>query len=231
MDDVQEGMVVEGKTPVVILGAGGYAALVHEILAQRQNLLIIGCTDKALGLSERSVGDGVSLRILGDDDILPELAARHPGLHAVLAIGPDLMDVRSRLIQTLKLAGIPPVAAVHQQAAVSQLARLAAGTIVGAGATISTGAALGEHCAVQINASIDHDARLGNNVFIGQGARISSYAELKDNVVIEIGASVNSRVLIGEHARVAGGAFVNTDVPDCAVVVGVPARVVRYIEA
>jgi acetyltransferase-like isoleucine patch superfamily enzyme len=49
-------------------------------------------------------------------------------------------------------------------------------------------------------------------------------------VVIEMGASINSRVTIGAGARVIGGAFVNTDVPDHAVVVGVPARLVRYDE-
>ena len=43
----------EQKTPVVILGAGGYAAVVLEILSARPDISVIGCTDKALGLSER----------------------------------------------------------------------------------------------------------------------------------------------------------------------------------
>ncbi len=222
--------MAEPKIPVVILGAGGFAVMVHEMLSARQDVLVLGSTDKALGLSERSVGEGVNLRILGDDEIVPELAEQHPGLRAVIALGPDLMDVRARLIRMLDRAGIEPIRAVHPRAAVSSLAGLGAGTVVSAGAVVSAGSQVDRHCVITIGASIDHDARLGANVFVGQGARIASYAELHDNVVVEMGASVNSRVSIGEGARVTGGAFVNTDVPDHAVVVGSPARVVRYLE-
>lgn len=221
----------ETKIPVVILGAGGYAAMVHEILGQRPDVLVIGCTDKSLGISERSLSEGISLRILGDDDILPDLVDQYPELRAVLAIGPNLMDVRIRLIQLLKRLGITPVTGVHKRAIISPLARLSRGNVINAGATISAGSVIGEHSAIQINASIDHDARVGKNCFVSQGARIASNAEINDNVVIEMGANINSRVVIGEHARVIGGSFVNTDVPDRAVVMGVPARVVRYVNS
>jgi len=222
--------VDEQKTPVVILGAGGYAAMVLEILSARPDLSVIGCTDKALGLSERSLGDGVSLRILGDDDVLPDLLDKYPGLKGVLALGPDLMETRSQLAMRLSRLGIPALTAIHPRATVSRLAALGEGTVAGAGAIIAAGTTAGPHCALTLGASIDHDARLGHNVFVGQGARISSSVEVHDNVVVEMGASINSRVVIGESARVTGGAFVNTDVPDRAVVVGVPARVVRYVD-
>ncbi len=223
--------MAQEKTPVVILGAGGYASVVYEILGHRPDVVVVGCTDKALGLSERGVGEGLSLHILGDDDVLPDLAGQHPGLRAVLALGSDLMSVRARLMRTLDLEGIQPITAVHPGAIISPTVKLGAGTVVGAGVVISTGTEVGRHCVLNTGASVDHDARLGTNVFVGQGARIASYVELKDNVVIEMGASVNSRVVIGEGARITGGAFVNTDVPDHAVVVGVPGRVVRYLDA
>jgi len=222
--------LTEEKTPVVILGAGGYAAVVQEILAQCPDVVVLGCTDKALGLSERSLDRHVSLRILGDDDILPQLAEEHPDLHAVLALGPDLMDVRARLIRTLDLQGIPPITAIHSRAIIAQTVKLGDGSVIGAGAIVNAGTEIGRHCVLNLDASIDHDARLGTNVYVGQGARVSSYVELGDNVVIEMGASINSRVVVGQGARVTGGAFVNTDVPDHAVVVGVPARVVRYLD-
>ena len=223
--------MTEEKTPVVILGAGGYAVVINEILSLRPDVLVIGCTDKALGLSERSPDARTPLRILGDDDVLPDLAEEYTGLHAVLGLGPDLMDVRARLIRTLDRARIPPLTAAHPRAVVSHMARLGAGTVVEAGAIISAGTRLGRHCVVALGASIAHDARLASNVYIGQGARVASYVEMGDNVVIEMGASINSRVVIGEGARITGGAFVNTDVPDYAVVVGVPGRVVRYLDS
>lgn len=222
--------MTETRIPVVILGAGGFAAVVNEILSLLPDMLVIGCTDKALGLSDRGADEHTDLKILGDDDMLPELVEQHPGLRAVLALGPELMDVRARLLRTLERAHIEPLTVVHPRAIVSQTAKLGAGTIVRGGAVIGTGCHTGQHCVVNIGASIDHDARLGTNVFVGHGARIASHVELQDNVVVEIGASVNTRVVIGTGARIAGGAFVNTDIPDHAVVVGVPGRVVRYVE-
>lgn len=220
-----------GTQPVVILGAGGYAGVVYEILSQQPELRVIGCTDKALGISERTVGEGVRLPILGDDDALPGLARQHPGLSAVLALGPDLMDVRAQLIQTLMRLGIEPRTAIHPQAIVSRTATLGAGTVVRAGAAISDAVQLGPHGMVGLASSIDHHTAIGANVYVGQGARVSTYVEVEDQVVIEMGASINSRVKIGRGARITGGAFVNTDIPELAVVVGVPGRVVRYLTA
>jgi acetyltransferase EpsM len=216
------------KTPVVILGAGGYAAVVHEILAARSDVTVIGCTDKALGVSERSLDEGVTLRILGDDDVLPQLAEQHPGLNAVFALGPDQMEARARLINSLTRERIPALTAVHPRAVISPRARIGQGTVVREGAVISAGSAIGPCCLINLGASIDHDAHLGINVYVGQGAKISSHVQAGDNVVIEMGASINSRVVIGQGARIIGGAFVNTDVPDQAVMIGVPARLVRY---
>lgn len=220
--------MADQKIPVVILGAGGYAAVIHEILAARTDIVVIGCTDKALGQSERAIDEGVSLRILGDDDILPDLAEKHPGLRAVFALGPDLMDVRQRLIGVLRREEIPPLTALHPRAVVSALAKVGEGAVVRENAVVSASSVIGPCCLINLGASIDHDARLGANVYVGQGANISSHVQVGDNVVIEMGATINSRVTIGEGARIIGGAFVNTDVPDHAVVIGVPARLVRY---
>ena len=220
--------MAEQKTPVVILGAGAYAAVIHEILTARRDIMVIGCTDKALGQSDRAIDEGVSLHILGDDDILPELAEKNPGLRAVLALGPELMDVRQKLIDTLRRENIPPLTVLHPSAVVSSRAKMGEGTVVREQGVVSAGSVIGPCCLINLGASIDHDAHLGANVYVGQGAQISSHVQVGESVVIEMGASINSRVTIGQGATIIGGAFVNTDVPDKAVMVGVPARLVRY---
>ncbi len=220
----------ELRTPVVILGAGGYAGVVYEILRMRPDVTVLGSTDKALGLSERSHSEETPLPILGDDDFLPELADQHENLHAILGLGPDLMSVRARLVYTLQRQGIPQINAIHPQAIVSEDAVLGSGAVIRAGAVVSSRTVFGDACAVCVGATIDHHVTLGTNVFVGQGAHISSYVYVGDHVVIEIGTMINRRVVIGEGARITGGAFVNTDVPARAVVVGVPGRVVRYLD-
>lgn len=214
--------------PVVILGAGGYAEVVVEILNTAPAVKVLGCTDKAMGLSERSRGEGASLHILGDDTLLPQLRADHPNLHAVIALGPELMDVRARLVANLERLAITPLAVIHSQAKVSTSSVIGPGTVILAGTTVATGCTIGSHCIVGPDASIDHHAQIGNNVYVGQGTSIASYAIVHDDADLEIGTRVHKRVVIGRGVHVTAGTFVNTDAPERAVVSGVPGRVIRY---
>jgi acetyltransferase-like isoleucine patch superfamily enzyme len=50
------------------------------------------------------------------------------------------------------------------------------------------------------------------------------------NVWIGANATILQGVTIGDNAVVAAGAVVNKDVPPMAVVGGVPAKIIRYIE-
>ncbi len=54
---------------------------------------------------------------------------------------------------------------------------------------------------------------------------------IKENAWIGAGASILPGVCIGKHAVVGAGSVVTKDVPDYAVVVGSPAKLVRTLEA
>ena len=78
------------------------------------------------------------------------------------------------------------------------------------------------------------DATLGEHVNIGAGTITCNYDGVKKNrTIIGDGASIGSDtmliapVIIGDFAKTGAGSVVNRDVPPGAVVVGVPARVLR----
>lgn len=54
---------------------------------------------------------------------------------------------------------------------------------------------------------------------------------IKKNVWIGLNVTIMPGVTIGENAVVGGGSVVTKDVPDNAVVVGSPAKVVKYLDA
>ena len=56
------------------------------------------------------------------------------------------------------------------------------------------------------------------------------YTSLYYALTIRAGATILPGICIGEHAIVGAASVVTKDVPDCAVVVGNPAKVVKMLE-
>ena len=154
-------------------------------------------------------------------------------------------------------AEVDPTAQVGDGTSIWQLAQvrenavLGEGCIIGRGAYIGSGVHLGNNCKVQNHALVYEPAHLADGVFIGpaavltndvyprainpDGTRKSGADWEPVGVTLHTGASVGARavcvapVIIGAWASVAAGAVVTRDVPDFALVAGVPARRIAWV--
>lgn len=148
-------------------------------------------------------------------------------------------------------ASIGSGSSVWHLAQVREKARLGSGCIIGRGAYIGTGVVLGDNCKVQNYALVYEPAVLEDGVFIGPAVvltndtyprAINSDGSIKSahdwepvGVTIRRGAAIGARatcvapVTIGKWATVAAGAVVVKDVPDYALVAGVPAKQIGWV--
>lgn len=122
---------------------------------------------------------------------------------------------------------------------------------IGTFVEIQKGVRLGKRVKVQSHTFICEGVDIADEVFVGHGVMFindrypratTKEGEMKDEddwslerTVVELRASIGSNatimcgVKIGEDAVVGAGAVVTKDVPSRAVVVGNPARILRYL--
>jgi sugar O-acyltransferase (sialic acid O-acetyltransferase NeuD family) len=110
-------------------------------------------------------------------------------------------------------------------------AELSAGTQVAPGGIVNRWARLGGHVLVNIGASVSHDCVIGDHVTISPGAAVAGRVRVGPGTFVGIGAAVSDGVAIGEGCLIGAGAVVIRDIPDGAVVAGVPARIIRTLDA
>lgn len=104
------------------------------------------------------------------------------------------------------------------------------------GAIINIGAVIGEGTMIDMGAVLGGRATVGKRCHIGAGAVLAGVIEppsatpvtVGDDVVIGANAVVLEGIQIGKGAVIAAGAIVTENIPENAVAVGAPARVVKY---
>lgn len=117
---------------------------------------------------------------------------------------------------------------------------------IGQNVNVSNNVVIGDEVKIQNNVSVYEGVEIENGVFLGPSCVFTNdltprarYPKGHDNykkTVIREGASVGANATIvcghtvGKYALVAAGAVVTKDVPDYALVAGVPARIIGKVD-
>ncbi|MFT5753322.1 MAG: sugar O-acyltransferase (sialic acid O-acetyltransferase NeuD family) [Flavobacterium sp.] len=117
--------------------------------------------------------------------------------------------------------------AIHLDATVSNFATVAEGTVVMSKVVVNAGAVVGGHCILNTGCVIEHDCVLANYVHISPNASLAGNVNVGEGSHLGIGSCVIPGVVIGKWAVIGAGAVVLNDVPDYAVVVGNPGKIIK----
>jgi sugar O-acyltransferase (sialic acid O-acetyltransferase NeuD family) len=117
--------------------------------------------------------------------------------------------------------------AIHPQTIISNNVHIGDGTVIMAAVVINTASTIGKHCIINTAAVIEHESIIEDYVHVSPNATLCGGVKVCTGAWVGAGAVVIQSITIGKWAIVGAGAVVTRDVPDGAVVVGNPAKIIR----
>ena len=144
---------------------------------------------------------------------------------------------RNSAIPMLDMKDIP--ARIEPGAIIREQVTIGKNAVIMMGAILNIGAIVGEGTMIDMGVVMGGRATVGAHCHIGAGTVLAGVVEpasatpviVEDNAFIGANAVVIEGVHVGKNAVVAAGSVVISDVPDNAVVAGVPARVIKMKDA
>ncbi|WGV59604.1 acetyltransferase [Brevibacillus brevis] len=202
--------------PIIVLGGGGHAKVVIEIL-QFQGAEVIGYTDP----QPKSMIFGIPW--IGND----QMVENYSPANVLLANGLGSVGDNTRKREAFlfwKEKGFSFSKVIHPSAIISPHAVLEEGVQVMAGAVIQPDTHIDCNSIINTRAVVEHDTRIGKHVHIAPGVVLSGSVTVEDDVHIGTGAAVIQGMTIGSNSLVGAGAVVVKHVQADTKVSGVPAR-------
>ena len=206
----------------VIFGAGDYGCVFLEYVCEGGDLEVLGFLDDSVQLQGTAVE---GLPVLGTRAQMPMLLKK--GVEAiVVAIGNGA--VRDDILTKCRKLGYVTPNLIHQTAIVPSSTRFGTGVYVLPGVILMPNVTFEDNVIVSVGTIVGHDTVFKRGVFVASSAHIGARITIRERAFIGMGATLMTGVKnIGRDSIVGAGAVVIRDVPDKAVVAGVPAKVLR----
>lgn len=202
--------------PIIIIGNGGHAAvLVEMLIAQQRNL--IGYTAPLEGKIF------YDLSYLGTDHVITNYNPEE--IELVLGIGTiDLSPIRKKMFEKYRASGFTFTNVIHSKAIVSHSVQIGQGVQIMAGAIIQANVVIHDNVIVNTGSIIDHDCTIAKHVHLAPGTTLSGKVSIGYSCHIGTGSSIIQGIVIGDETLIGAGSVVITDVPSNKKAFGVPAK-------
>ena len=205
---------------IIIIGGGGHAKVLIDLIRTLKNFKIGGIIDPKIKKGKKIHG----IKVLGDDKILPRLKKK--GIkYLALGIGSEGDNKkRYKIWKNLINKGFDFPVLIHKNSSTSKNIKVGQGSQIFNQSIINAGAKIGKISVINTSTIIEHDCKIGNNVFTGTRATLCGGVIVEDNTFIGAESCILPRIKIKSNVLVAAKALVNRNLEKNIKVKGIPAK-------
>lgn len=206
----------------IIIGAGTYGE-VYLAYLQEAGIEIVGFVDDNPDLQGTFVK---GMPILGTITDLEHLKDELKVEAVYCPIGDN--KLRVKFLEYAKSLGYKTPCFIHSSVIMHPSVSIGEGVYILLGAKIMPYTVVDDYVMISMNALVAHHNHLYKGTFISTGVNLGASINAHENTYIGIGATIMTGIHnLGKDCVVGAGAVVIRDVPDNAVVAGVPAKVIK----
>jgi sugar O-acyltransferase (sialic acid O-acetyltransferase NeuD family) len=196
---------------MILFGAGGHCKVVIDILLQ----------------------NGISINDIYDDNVeikqIINLPVQKPVDFLINKIFICVGDnkIRKQISQRYKYIEDN---VISNSAYISSFSDCGSSNFIGSKCTINAESKIGDLVIINTNAIIEHDCIIENYVNLAPSVVIGGNCLIEEGAFIGMGAIILPGIKIGKWATIGAGAIILKDVPEYAVIVGNPGKIIKYNE-
>ncbi len=204
----------------VIYGAGTYGEVYASYLKDQYNVL--GFIDD----NPLLIGKKVSkYPILGNSEFLFSKLDRT--ISVFVPIGNN--QIRVSLLEKINQEGFSTPSFIHSETLIHHSVSIGNGVYILPSTNIMPFTSISDYSMISMGVNIAHHVIIEKGCFFSQGVNIGASINIKEQAYFGIGSILMTGVSnVGKKTMIGAGAVIIKDVPDGAVVVGNPGRIIRY---
>ena len=198
---------------VIIVGAGGHAKVIADIVI-KSNDNLIGFLDDEIMIGTKILGD---YEVMGPTSLIDSIKGENKFF--IIAIGNN--SIRKKFYEKYD---VNYYTAIHPTAVIGTDVEIGEGSCVMPNACINANSKIGKCCIINSGALVEHDCVLDDFVHISPMASLCGTVKVGRLTQIGARATVRNNVIIGEEILVGMGATVVKDLTLKGTYIGTPAK-------
>lgn len=208
------------KEKCLIVGVGTYGQVYAEYLKDSYD--VMGFIDDNADLIGREIN---GYRVLGNFDYLVESVDKNTNVF--VPIGNN--KVRVAMLEKLVNIGFKTPNFIHPDTNIHESVKIGKCVYILPGTYIMPLTIVNDFALISMGVNIAHHTLIEKGCFLSQGSNIGASITLGENVFCGIASTVMTGVKkVGKNATIGAGAVVIREVPDQAVIVGNPGKILKY---